>query len=251
MKKEKFSTKALKTLFKKQNIATMDELKQALGTTVQMTVFRKLKELSCRTSYSHRGKYYTLNEIARFNDIGLWSYRFVWFSKHGNLLETAKVFVNNSEAGYSASELENVLHVDVKEALLHLIRKDSIYREKVSGIYIYFSVHPAIRKQQALFRQDKASIPESIEIDVLSHELKAALILFFSLLDEKQRRLYAGLESIKIGHGGDRKIADFLGLDPHTVAKGRKELFSQDFELETVRKKGGGRKPVEKKFPMS
>lgn len=251
MKTERFSAKALKTMFKKQKIATMDELKQTLGTTVQMTVFRKLKELSYRTSYSHRGKYYTLNEIVRFNDIGLWSYRNAWFSKFGNLLETVKVFVNNSEAGYSASELESIIHVDAQEALLHLIRKDSICREKVYGIYIYFSTHPAIRMQQALFRQDKSSISEGIEIEVLSHELKAALILFFSLLDEKQRRLYAGLESIKIGHGGDRKIADFLGLDPHTVAKGRRELFSQDFELETVRKKGGGRKPVEKKSRMS
>ena len=38
----------------------------------------------------------------------------------------------------------------------------------------------------------------------MSHELQAAIILFFSVLDEKQRRLYAGLESQKFGHGGDR-----------------------------------------------
>ena len=36
------------------------------------------------------------------------------------------------------------------------------------------------------------------------------------MLDKRQRRLYAGLEVLKLGRGGDRRIADRLGLDPHT-----------------------------------
>ena len=80
-------------------------------------------------------------------------------------------------------------------------------------------------------------------------ELKAAIILFFSLLDERQRRLYAGLESLKLGYGGDTRIADLLGLDPGTVAQGRRQLLSRDVEVERVRRKGAGRKPVEKKHP--
>jgi len=39
---------------------------------------------------------------------------------------------------------------------------------------------------------------------VSSDELKAAVFLFYSLLDEQQRRLFAGLQSTKLGHGGDR-----------------------------------------------
>ena len=78
-------------------------------------------------------------------------------------------------------------------------------------------------------------------------ELKAALVLFFSLLDERQRRLYAGLESLKLGHGGDRRIAELLGLDPGTVARGRTQLLTQDVDRERVRREGGGRPPAEKK----
>jgi hypothetical protein len=78
-------------------------------------------------------------------------------------------------------------------------------------------------------------------------EVKAALLLFISLLDERQRRLYAGLEALKIGSGGDRQIAELLGLHPKTVAKGRHELLEQDVEAERVRRPGGGRKSVEKK----
>jgi hypothetical protein len=83
-------------------------------------------------------------------------------------------------------------------------------------------------------------------VEVVSDELKAAIVLFSSTLNEKQRRLYAGLESLKLGYGGDRRIAEFIGMDPHTVAKGRRELLEQDLEIDRVRKAGGGRKPLEK-----
>src|ERR1035437_2174221 len=66
--------------------------------------------------------------------------------------------------------------------------------------------------------------------EVVSDELKAAIILFSSMLNEKQRRLYAGLESLKLGYGGDQRMADFIGMDPHTVAKGRRELPSSRAE---------------------
>ena len=72
-------------------------------------------------------------------------------------------------------------------------------------------------------------------------------MLFFSLLDEKQRRLYAGLESLKVGHGGDQAIADLLDLDPGTVARGRGELLDRDVELDRVRRRGAGRPRLEKK----
>lgn len=86
-------------------------------------------------------------------------------------------------------------------------------------------------------------------MELSPHELKAAILLFYSLLDEKQRRLYAALESLKLGHGGDRQLADFLGLDPHTIARGRQELLNRDVEPGRVRRIGGGRKALEKKRP--
>ena len=72
------------------------------------------------------------------------------------------------------------------------------------------------------------------------------MVLFSSMLNEKQRRLYAGLESLKLGYGGDRRIAEFIGMDPHTVAQGRRELLEQDLEIDRIRKAGGGRRRLEK-----
>src|ERR1700691_4572318 len=80
-------------------------------------------------------------------------------------------------------------------------------------------------------------------------ELKAAILLFYSLLDEQQRRLFAGLESLKLGRGGDLRLADLLQLDPHTVARGRQQLLAQDVEVERTRRAGGGSMPLGKKHP--
>lgn len=241
---------AVKALLKGQKIATLTELKESLGTSATMTVFRKLKGLGYQTSYSHRGKYYTLADIPRFDPQGLWSYRSVWFSRDGNLLDTTQRFVEEADSGLTASELNGLLSVEVKEPLLQLYRRKRIDRQQIGGAYVYFSKQSGVGRQQRLQRQSPTAAFEISDSSVrsdLSPELKAGIILFYSLLDEQQRRLYAGLEAHKLGYGGDSKIAEFLGLDPHTVARGRQELFGDLVQRQSVRKQGAGRKRAEKK----
>ena len=242
----------LRALLLRHKIATLEELKQALGTPVDVTVFRKLKPLDYLTSYSHRGRYYTLREIARFDDNGLWSEAEAWFSRFGTLLATAEAFVNRSLRGYFADELAPVLHVEVQDALHRLTQQGRIAREIISGRYLYTTRDEALRRRQLLTRRSVEVLPTVLDVSVLEvapEEVKAAILLFYSLLDEQQRRLYAGLESLKLGRGGDRQLADFLDLDPHTVARGRQQLLAQDVEVDRTRKAGAGRKPVEKKRP--
>ncbi len=250
MRTASLHSKKLVKLLKRKKIATIDELKAALDTSVNITVYRKLKEVSYHTSYSHRGQYYTLDEVARFNDQGLWSYRDVRFSMYGNLLTTTEIFVKRSEAGYYAGELEHILNVGVKEALLKLVRQGRITRKKVSGLYLYCTTSRDRVQDQLFARQIQEAEPSLTRSvgasEILPDELKAAIVLFFSLLNEKQRRLYAGIESLKWGHGGDHKIADLLGLDVGTVAKGRGDLLAQDVERTRVRRTGDGRKSIKK-----
>jgi len=243
-----FSANLLRQFLRRNCIATLPQLKQLLGTEADITVFRKLKELSYRTSYSHRGSFYTLDEIAAFDERGLWSFDSVWFSRHGTLVATAETCVAQSPAGYFASELEGILHVPVKEPLLRLVEQDRIARQTVSGLYLYCAADPRTRQQQLRARQELPErVASGIPLGLVSDDLRAAIVLFASTLDEQQRRLYAGLESLQLG--GDRQIAELLHLDPHTVAKGRRQLLAQDVEVGRVRAVGGGRKPVEKKRP--
>jgi len=163
---------------------------------------------------------------------------------------TPNLGVTQAPAGYFASELEDILHVPVKEPLLRLVEQDRIARQTVSGLYLYCASNPRTRQQQVRARQTllEQGAASGILSDQMSDELRAAIVLFASVLDEQQRRLYAGLESLQLG--GDRQIADLLHLNPHTVAKGRRQLLAQDVEVDRVRRVGGGRKRVEKKRPQ-
>lgn len=251
MRPTEFTASSLRALLHKQKIATLPELMTALGTTARRTVFRKLKQLEYRTSYSHRGQFYTLDELAEFDEQGLWSCQQACFSVHGTLVATAAAFVDDAPMGYFVDELDNLLRVGTKDVLRKLVQERRVVRELVESRFLYCAADSAHRRAQLLGRQMLVAEPgiagplpgEAI----LPDELRAAIVLFYSFLDEKQRRLYAGLEALKTGHGGDVQIAKLLGLDRGTVARGRQELLSQQTEAERVRRPGGGRQSVEKK----
>lgn len=254
MTRKRIDVGELRSFLEREKVASLEELKRALSSSGTMTVFRKLKALGYLSSYSHRGKYYTLVNIPDFDEMGLWSFHSIWFSKFGNLIETAWELVEEAEMGYTAGELESILHVECKRALLALYKQECVEREKIAGVYVYLSPEPGKQRNQVLLRQDHvaaADLGVSLRVEAITHELKAAIILFYSLLDEKQRRLYAGIEAFKMGHGGDHKVAQLLDIDRHTVAKGRRELFSGDVERERIRQEGGGRNPQEKKHRKS
>ena len=162
----------------------------------------------------------------------------------------ASDFIERAEAGFTVSELDRALHVDTKQALLTVHKKQLLHREKFNGVFVYLSAQKRDRQRQRTARREMAleAVGGVTEV-VLAHELKAAIILFFSLLDERQRRCYAGLESIKIGKGGDARIAQLLGIDPHTVARGRQQLLAGDIEPGRLRKRDGGRSSAEKRHP--
>lgn len=68
---------------------------------------------------------------------------------------------------------------------------------------------------------------------------------FFETLNEKQKRLFAGLKATALGYFGVRQVAEELGIHPHTIRAGQKELVALGEVPETsarIRKSGGGRK---------
>lgn len=249
-----FDPQVLRKHLLRHKIATLPELKDALGTSANLTVFRKLKPLDYLSSYTHRGRYYALRETARFDDCGLWSHDAVWFSRYGTLVATIESLVHQSPRGCFADEMADVLHAEVQDPLHDLVRAGRLRRSQVAGRFLYTSPDSRQARDQIRTRQTALSVPlvaDATALQVSPDELKAAILLFYSLLDEQQRRLFVGLESIKLGHGGDRIVAEFLGLDPHTVARGRQQLLDQKVTPGRTRRSGGGRKPVEKKTPTS
>ncbi len=163
-----------------------------------------------------------------------------------------EALIFNSSKGYTASELNKIIKGKTDDVLLELSKSKFVNRKKISGVYVYFSTSPHSGRKQEFTRRESVQYHDNLNMrpKVLIDELKAALIIFFSTLNEKQRRLYAGFESLKAGYGGDKQIAELLNIDQRTVAKGRRELLSREVDVDTNRKKGGGRKPVKKNFQM-
>jgi hypothetical protein len=75
--------------------------------------------------------------------------------------------------------------------------------------------------------------------------------IFFSRLNEQQKRWYAALEAEKAGWGGQTLVSQITGLSVPTIQRGREELSGElaDRPQERVRIPGGGRKVAEKKTP--
>jgi len=251
MRPEIYAGDAITRLLRKTTIATMPDLMAALGTSVERTVFRKLSKLSYRASYSHGGRFYTLDELARFDSLGLWSFKSAWFSAHGSLVATATALVPASTTGYFVDEFDELLHVGTKDCLRRLARERRIARETLQGRHLYCSADAARRSAQLAARAALGGARADARVRPVTDDLKATLILFLGMLDEKQRRVFAGLESIKFGSGGDALVAKLLGLDPATVSKGRHELMAGDTDRTRLRRPGAGRPPVEKKRPRS
>src|SRR5207253_10816866 len=79
---------------------------------------------------------------------------------------------------------------------------------------------------------------------VLDFSLHDALsICLYDSLSEKDRRRYAGVEAVKLGHGGVQYVAELFGCDPNTIRQGEEDVddLPHDEAAGRVRKKGGPR----------
>lgn len=75
---------------------------------------------------------------------------------------------------------------------------------------------------------------------------------YYGTLSEKDKRGYAAVEALKLGHGGKKYISTLLGCSRRTILRGLKELDAPsngDKHKKRDRKSGGGRKQYNKTHP--
>lgn len=153
------SREALLKMFRKKYIATIDEVFQILDTNSRMSAFRRLKSMGYLTSFTNAGRYYTLSDIPRFDEQGLWFYQDVGFSHAGTLKSTVIGLVNFSAAGMTPNEALNLLRLRVPNSLhnaLHGLIKDGyLKRQRLQGIPLYTSIDSDIARKQMAVRLEK------------------------------------------------------------------------------------------------
>lgn len=144
-------------LLRAKRIAPLPMIQAKVGDRSSRSLFRDLKRLGYLSSFSHRGAYYTLKDIPRFDDQGLWFHEDVGFSRFGTLKETVAHLVPQAPAGQTQSELAALLRVRVHNPLLDLVRSGRIGREVVEGLgeLVYVSADPAQAEQQLARRIER------------------------------------------------------------------------------------------------
>lgn len=165
---------------------TSNRLSKPLETS-RRSLFRDLASLGYLTSYTHAGRYYTLVDIPRFDEHGLWFYRGIGFTSAGTLKNTLVELVEAAEAGYTHQELKNLLHVRVHNTLLALVHDRRINREHIEKLYVYVSTVTQRAAEQVAKRHERlasgekvaavSEVPMIIVIEVLIEVIRAGKVL--------------------------------------------------------------------------
>ncbi len=84
-----------------------------------------------------------------------------------------------------------------------------------------------------------------------TQETEAQMQELYNRLPEKSRRLYAGVEASRLGHGGVSYVAGLFNCSRNTILRGIRELGEEEevLDKDRSRKVGGGRSPVLEKHP--
>jgi len=83
-------------------------------------------------------------------------------------------------------------------------------------------------------------------------EIEQAMKKYYATLSEKDRRRYAAVEALKLGHGGQSYLAELLGCSEKTVSRGLDELDElpeRPAYEPLLRKPGGGRNRYDEAHP--
>ena len=75
---------------------------------------------------------------------------------------------------------------------------------------------------------------------MLKLKLTKTELLYFQQLDERQRRLFAASEALKLGYYGVAQISSAYGINRKTIYKGKQELLASTGECSKYLRKSGG-----------
>lgn len=152
-----------------RKVFMLQDVSQAIGRTIH-TARRRLKEWKVYRSYNHNGRYYTLPDTPQFDDTGIWQWDDIFFSRYGNLTETVIESITRSEAGLSARELGERLHLNPRSFLSAFAHHPRLRREKHTGCFVYYAADDSVYSRQHQGRTAPLSTPvsEPSESDVVA-----------------------------------------------------------------------------------
>lgn len=201
MDKVNSKTTTANKLFNKEKCVTIKEISQVLEYS-DRSVQRLLKKLGYYSSFTHNGKWYTLEHIPEFDKNGLWFYQGIGFSKWRNLTATILYLVEKSVKGLTASDLSSILSSSCPPILNKIHKASKINRVKTPRGFVYISMNSATKERQ-LNNLDKAAVlphlSDSDKITILAEHIRNSnrTCRELALQVKKKSRINCSTEMIK------------------------------------------------------
>jgi len=138
-------------------VFTIDILIRLLHCSMR-TAGRRLRNLSAFTSYNHNAKYHVLPDIPQFDEHGIWRYKDIGFSRHGNLTRTVRYLVDHSPEGITAQQMCAILGVTAASLYTFFRNIPGIAAHRDGQTLVFFSAQAESRTLQ-IARRCESNVP--------------------------------------------------------------------------------------------
>ncbi len=205
-------------ILKHEKVFTLNRVISILNCSSRSAQY-KMKQWNTYTSYNKNGRYYTLSEVPKFNEYGLWRYNDKYFSKHGNLKRTVNYLICQSETGLTADRIGKIIGLLPRSFMHHFRETPHICREKMDGVYVYFASDPDKYNCQADNRSDALTPAVKPIADTDAVMILAALIRHHNISAEEIMAL-PETEAMKLSPDAIGKFFEHHGLLKKTSGTG-------------------------------
>ena len=138
-------------------VFTIDILIRFLHCSMR-TAGRRLGTLGAFTSYNHNAKYHVLPDIPWFDEHGIWRYKDIGFSRHGNLTRTVRYLVDHSPEGITAQQMCAILGVTAASLYTFFRNIPGIAAHRDGQTLVFFSAQAESRTLQ-IARRCESNVP--------------------------------------------------------------------------------------------
>jgi hypothetical protein len=154
---EQEPVRRLVKVFQQRRVVDLTTMQSEVQGRSRRSLFRDLAQIDYLASFTHAGRYYTLVELMRFDEHGLWFHGNIGFSRAGTLKETVVKEVEESEVGCMHLELARLLRVRVHNTLLDLVSHQRIARHAWQRCQLYVSRDATRAAQQVCGRKEQTA----------------------------------------------------------------------------------------------
>jgi hypothetical protein len=164
----------VENIIRSKKIQTFEQILKQVNCS-EVTLRRDIRWMKGITSYTHQGRFVTLEDIPEFDHNDIWFYNNIGFTKFKNSLELIVHLINHSKEGLTREQIQKILKIQIFQQIQTLLKRNKLYRSKIGNKYIYLPEELSRNKKQKLLSLNANNIEEYYDAIVSSSDLVALL----------------------------------------------------------------------------